>query len=68
MALKNCLKKIRMAEFMQTKRAFSSYLQISEQQYFRYESGGTMPSLDIAIKISDKLNRPVNEIWFEEEQ
>ena len=62
--LNNNLKKIRMTEYMLNKREFSKKLDISEQQYFRYENGQANPSLEIAIKISVCLNKNVNDIWF----
>lgn len=57
--LKNNLKTIRMGEFYLTKREFSKKLDIAEQQYLRYESGQSNPSLEIAIKIS---NTPLSRI------
>lgn len=62
--LKNNLKTIRMGEFYLTKREFSKKLDIAEQQYLRYESGQSNPSLEIAIKISAKLQRHIEDIWY----
>lgn len=62
--IKNKLKAIRMGEFFLSKRDFSKLLDIAEQQYLRYENGQANPSLEIAIKISIKLNRTVNDIWY----
>lgn len=62
--IKNKLKAIRMGEFFLSKRDFSKFLDIAEQQYLRYENGQANPSLEIAIKISIKLNRTVNDIWY----
>ena len=62
--LKNNLKTIRMGEFFLSKRDFSKKLDIAEQQYLRYESGQSNPSLEIAIKISIKLNKHVDDIWY----
>ncbi|MBO7318540.1 MAG: helix-turn-helix domain-containing protein [Clostridia bacterium] len=62
--LKNNLKTIRMGEFFLTKRDFSKKLDIAEQQYLRYETGQSNPSLEIAIKISIKLNKHVDDIWY----
>lgn len=62
--LKNNLKTIRMGEFYLTKREFSKKLDIAEQQYLRYESGQSNPSLEIAIKISTKLQRHIEDIWY----
>lgn len=62
--INNKLKTIRMGEFFLSKRDFSKMLDIAEQQYLRYESGQSNPSLEIAIKISIKLNRHVDDIWY----
>lgn len=62
--INNNLKTIRMGEFFLSKRDFSKMLDIAEQQYLRYESGQSNPSLEIAIKISIKLNRHVDDIWY----
>lgn len=64
--IKNNLKTIRMGEFYLSKRDFSKKLNIAEQQYLRYENGQANPSLEIAIKISIKLNRHVDDIWYME--
>lgn len=46
------------------KREFSKMLDIAEQQYSRYENGQSVPSLEIAIKISNSLQKNINDIWF----
>lgn len=65
--LKNNLKAIRMGEFYLSKRDFSKKLDIAEQQYLRYENGQSNPSLEIAIKISIKLHKHVDDIWHIDE-
>lgn len=62
--IKNNLKKIRMQEYMMNKREFANILDIAEQQYSRYENGQTIPSLEIALKISDSIRKNINDIWF----
>lgn len=62
--IKNNLKSIRMQEYMQNKREFAKTIGIAEQQYLRYENALTHPSLEISLKISYKLNKTVNEIWY----
>ena len=64
MAVQNKLKTIRMSEFFLNKREFAKVLDISENQYIRYENNKNSPSLEICLKISDKLNRTVNDIWY----
>lgn len=62
--LNNNLKIIRMREYLMNKREFSKMLDIAEQQYSRYENGQSIPSLEIAIKISNSLQKNINDIWF----
>ncbi|MBR0348017.1 MAG: helix-turn-helix transcriptional regulator [Clostridia bacterium] len=64
MMLNNNLKIIRMREYLMNKREFSKMLDIAEQQYSRYENGQSIPSLEIAIKISNSLQKNINDIWF----
>jgi DNA-binding XRE family transcriptional regulator len=61
--VKNRLKEIRMREYMMNKTQFADMLDINYKQYIKYEID-TVPSLEIALKISDKLNRSVNEIFY----
>ncbi|MFY4775521.1 helix-turn-helix transcriptional regulator [Metabacillus sp. RGM 3146] len=42
---------------------FSRLLDLSPQQYNRYEKNSVQPTLEIAIKISEKLDRTVNDIF-----
>jgi putative transcriptional regulator len=58
----NRLKQIRMKEYMQTQTEFAEMLEISIYQYNRYEHD-INPSLEIALKIANKLNRDVKEIF-----
>lgn len=62
--LNNNLKKIRMQEYLMNKREFAKVLDIAEQQYSRYENGQTVPSLEIALKISNSIQKNINDIWF----
>ena len=59
----NDFKKIRMQEYMLNKKEFAGLLQVSEQQYCRYENMTTQPSLEVALKMSNALDKPVNSIW-----
>ncbi|MCL2407406.1 MAG: helix-turn-helix domain-containing protein [Defluviitaleaceae bacterium] len=66
MVVKNSLKETRMKIFLMNKKEFAQFLQVAEQQYGRYENLSVIPSLEVALKISIALNKPVNEIfWFE---
>jgi len=44
-------------------KEFSQVLGIAEQQYCRYEKMTSQPSLEVALKISEKLSKSVNDIW-----
>ena len=61
--LTNNLKKIRMQQFMMSKKEFAQHVGVGEPQYCRYERRAAQPSLEIAIKISNALEKTVNEIW-----
>ncbi len=66
--IKNNLKSIRMQEYMQNKREFAKNIGIAEQQYLRYENELTFPSLEVSLKMSYKLNKTVNDIWYLENE
>jgi len=55
-----------MKEYMMNKTQFADMLKINYKQYVKYEIY-TVPNLEIALKISKKLNRPVNEIFYLDE-
>jgi putative transcriptional regulator len=62
MSVVNNLKEIR-HDYRMNQTEFASFLEISIHQYNRYEKQAIQPSLEIALKISQKVNRPVNEIF-----
>lgn len=43
---------------------FADFLELSVYQYNRYEKGVRQPSLEIALQISEKVKRPVNDIFY----
>ena len=43
---------------------FAEFLGLSQYQYNRYENQARQPTLEIALQISAKLNRTVNEIFY----
>jgi putative transcriptional regulator len=61
--VKNNLKAIRMQEYMLNQKDFAAFLEISPGQYNRYEKGLATPTLDIALRISNKLNRDISSIF-----
>ncbi|MTI65140.1 MAG: helix-turn-helix domain-containing protein [Firmicutes bacterium] len=68
MAVKNNLKTIRMQEYLLNQSQFAkNILQIDYRQYNRYENG-TVPKLDIALKICKKLNKPLEQVFYLSEE
>jgi putative transcriptional regulator len=63
MAIRNNLKDIRYEHKMNQKQ-FSNYLNISQPQYSRYERQIDQPSLETVMKISNRINKPVNDIIY----
>ncbi|WP_019123731.1 helix-turn-helix transcriptional regulator [Brevibacillus massiliensis] len=63
MAVKNRLKEIRYDHRM-NQMQFAEYLGLAQQQYNRYENQVRQPTLEIALLISEKIGRPVNEIFY----
>jgi DNA-binding XRE family transcriptional regulator len=61
--LSNHLKKIRMQTFMMNKKEFATFLELPWNQYYRYEEGLSLPSLEIAFYISQKLSCSIHDIW-----
>lgn len=60
----NRLKEIRMKEYLMTISEFSELLNINISTYSQLESGKRLCSIPVALEISNKLNRNVNDIWF----
>jgi len=59
----NNLKKIRMQQFMMSKKEFAHHIGVGEAQFCRYERGAADPSLLVALRISSALGISVNDIW-----
>ncbi|NLY46812.1 MAG: helix-turn-helix domain-containing protein [Tissierella sp.] len=64
--VKNRLKEIRMREYMLNMKEFAKLLDINYVQYIGYEKG-TVPYLEVALRISKKLNRSIDDIFYLEE-
>jgi putative transcriptional regulator len=67
MKLQNNFKNIR-HELRKDKGEFAIYIGVHPSQYSRYENQKTQPDLATAIRISEKLNKTVNDlfIWVSE--
>lgn len=62
--VKNRLKEIRMREYLMDKSEFALFLEISLTTYLNWEKGTSRPPLEGALKIADKLNKDIKEIWY----
>lgn len=62
--VKNRLREIRHEMLIDKKKEMASILQISEQAYSRLENQLNQPTLEKAIIYAQKLNRPVEDIFF----
>lgn len=63
MAVRNRLKEIRMKEYMMTQKEFAGFLEMDYSMYNRIENNMKQVTLETALKISNKLNKTVNEIF-----
>ena len=64
MPLKNNLKMIRMTEYQMNSKEFAAYLEIPLSTYSQLETGKRKVTIPRALEISQKLNKTVNEIWY----
>jgi putative transcriptional regulator len=63
MTVHNRLKSFR-HKYEMNQTEFAALLGINHDQYNRYERNKRQPTLEIALQISDKLGRPVNDIFY----
>lgn len=63
MAVGNRLKEVR-HDLRMNQTEFSKFLAISIYQYNRYEKGSRVPSLEVALSISEKIGRSVNDLFY----
>lgn len=66
MGIKNRLKEIRMREHMMSAVEFSKMLDVKKSTYSQWENELNNPTLEKAFEIARKLNKNINEIWYEE--
>lgn len=64
MRAKNRLKQIRHELNIDYKTEMADLLGIRQEQYSRYERQVDQPNLLTALRIAQKLNRPVEEIFY----
>ncbi|GAA0083106.1 helix-turn-helix transcriptional regulator [Clostridium sp. CTA-6] len=68
MNLKNRFLEIRLKRGYRFAKDFADFLEINSQQYSRYESNKSQPSLEVIYKAAKKLNMYIEDIVYEEEQ
>ncbi|MBS4538232.1 helix-turn-helix transcriptional regulator [Clostridium sp. D2Q-11] len=64
MGVKNRLEEIRLQKGYKFQKDFAEFLELSQYQYNRYERNERQPSLEILLKISDKLNMDIKDIVY----
>lgn len=66
--LKNKLLEIRLKLGYKYAKEFAEFLGINNQQYSRYESNRSQPTLETAYTIAKKLDIRIEDFIYEEEQ
>lgn len=64
MTIKNRLREIRHELMVDKQIDMARLLGLRQEQYNIYELQRSQPSLEIALRIAKKLNRPVEEIFW----
>lgn len=64
---KNRLRQIRHEMMIDKQNEFAQLLGIAPNQYNRYEKQSGQPTLDIVLRIAKRLNKPVEEIFYEDD-
>ena len=64
LAVKNRLKKIRHELEIDTQTEMAKHLGVARNQYNRYENQDKQPTLEIALRIAQKLNKPLEHIFY----
>jgi transcriptional regulator with XRE-family HTH domain len=61
--MKNRFLEIRLSKGYKFQKDFAKYLGISQYQYTRYENNERQPSLEVLLKICDKLDMDIRDIY-----
>ncbi|OAA91332.1 helix-turn-helix transcriptional regulator [Clostridium coskatii] len=65
--VKNRLKEIRMKEYMMNQKEFcSNVLKMNPRTYSPIERNIVQGNMETAFKISEALNKRIEDIWYEE--
>jgi putative transcriptional regulator len=65
--LKNKLLEIRLQKGYKKQKDFADFLEISQNQYNRYENNVMQPSSEVLYKMAKKLNCSMEDIIYDEE-
>jgi putative transcriptional regulator len=65
--IKNRLLDIRLSLHFKKQKEFADFLELSQNQYNRYENNVMQPSSEVLYRIAKKLNIPMENIIYEEE-
>lgn len=58
------LRNIRLLEYKQdNKSEFARFLGVEIHNYIKWENGSTVPKLETALEVAEKLNKHVDDIW-----
>lgn len=68
MAIKNRFLQIRLQKEFKFAKDFADYLGINSQQYSRYESNKSQPSLEVVYKSAKKLGISIEDIIYDDEE
>nr|WP_041700833.1 helix-turn-helix domain-containing protein [Clostridium kluyveri] len=63
MNMNNRLKEIRMREYMMNPKEFSKLIEVNLKTYYAWENGTSIPSMKKGLKIAEKLNKRLDDIW-----
>lgn len=64
MAVRNRLKEIRMKEYLMNLTEFANFLGYDVRTVSSWEKSNSVPGLERALDVANKLNRNVNDIWY----
>lgn len=66
--IKNRFLEIRLSRGYRFAKDFAIFLDINSQQYSRYESNKSQPSLEIVYKAAKKLGVKIEELIYDDEE
>lgn len=68
MGVKNRFLEIRLQLGYKKQKDFADYIGVSQVSYNKWENNSNQPSLEMALKISNKLNLKIDEIVYLEKE